>query len=234
VRAGSQQAVSRAEYKQWMSEGNIRVDRLATREEFATAIQQILWDRRIIRRDLGLTWEINDKSETYQQGSIMVMPDSGFVWEFVVHESRAIETLAGVDTRRYVFWMLSPFDSSSIVVADAWLADESPPEPDLKTIYPVLLREMQAVGDLRSGELFLSVAQQFARGEKMPMRLTVGLAHQGLDTERFARIVDKMEAYGDLPLNRRLALEIFELEEADVPREQFELPEGLKNASSRN
>ena len=64
-RTGLRQYVSRAEYKQWMSEGKIRIDRTPINVEMPADSVPGLWQRLIIRSDLGVRWQIDDENQTY-------------------------------------------------------------------------------------------------------------------------------------------------------------------------
>ena len=232
-RTGLRQYVSRAEYKQWMSEGKIRIDRTPINVEMPADSVSGLWQRIIIRPDLGVSWQIDDESRTYTEAPIDTVAPVRWFFEFDEFETRAVETLADVDTRRFIFWTGGERREQAIHMVDAWIAEENPGVLDLESLYPVLKRDLSAVAEEGAEEMVYAIAHLFLSGERMPMRLTIGLASRGMTRESLEKRVPEMNVYGPLPMSKMLEFELFGITETEIPDEEFDLPEGYRKISPR-
>jgi hypothetical protein len=228
-RTGLRQYVSRAEYKQWMSEGKIRIDRTPINVEMPADTG--LWKRLIIRPDLDVSWQIDDENKTYVETPIEEATAVQWVFEFEEYETKAVETLADVDTRRYIFWTGGEHRETAIHIVDAWMAEENPGVLDLESLYPVLRRDLTAVAEEGAEEMIYAIAHSFLSGEQMPMRLIIGLASRGMTRERLEKRVQETSAYGALPISKMLEFELFGITEMEIPDEEFDLPEGYRKIS---
>lgn len=227
-RVGLQQYLSRGEYKHWMSNGKTRIDRTPINVEMPADTATGLWNHLIIRPDRNVAWQIYDESKTFIETSIDTIAPSRRIWEFHEHETRAVETLADIDTKRSIFWTVGRSGESFIYMADAWLAEEPPGVLTLEDLYPVLKRDLGAVAEDDAEEAIYTIAHLFFGGERMPMRIDIGVANKGLGLERLEALAGQMSPYARLPITKILEFELFEITEEEIPDAQFELPEGYK------
>lgn len=230
-RTGLRQYVSRAEYKHWISDGKTCIERKSIPVEMPADSVAGLWQKLIIRPDLGVSWQIDDENKTYIEAAIDTVARPQWVFEFEEFQTRAIETLAGVDTKRSIFWTGGERRDQAIHIVDAWLAEKNPGVLDMKSLFPVLRRDLNAVAEEDAEEMVYAIAYQFLTGERMPMRLTIGLASRGMTRDGLEKRVQEMSAYGRAPLSRLLEFELFAITETEIPDSQFALPEGYRKIS---
>jgi hypothetical protein len=225
-RTGFQQYVSRGEYKHWISDGRVRVDRTPVNVEMPADSGH--WQRLILRPDLGVQWQIDDINKTYVESPIDSLAPPSETREFVEQATRAVETLADVDTRRTIFWTGGGEKEEHMRIVDAWLAEENPEGVDPASFYPTIRRDLDAVAEEGVEEGTYAMACSFLSGARMPMRLIIGPGARGLTSDRLAIQVRDMNPYARLPMMKTLEFELFEITEVEVPDGHFDLPEGYR------
>ena len=64
-----------------------------------------------------------------------------------------------------------------------------------------------------------------------PLRCTLGIVQRGYDDEKFARRVEEMSGYADLPIMKLVHFEIFDLEEIEISEKRFDIPVGFSKVN---